>query len=63
MVERWAKNVTANTKVVTVNVIVVAETATAASGLEVVAVNLMMNEPPTEIVNEMKAPTRIESSC
>ena len=53
-------NVTANTKVVTVNVIVVAEIATAASGLEVVAVNL--NEPPTEIVNEVKAPTR-QTKC
>ena len=60
MVERWAVNVTAKTKVVTVNVIVVAETATAASGLEVVAVNLMMNKPLNEIV---KAPTRIESRC
>ena len=37
VVERWAVNVTANTIVVTVNVIVVAETVTAASDLEVVA--------------------------
>ena len=38
----------------------VAETATAASGLEVVAVNMMMSKPisaPNEIVNEVKAPT------
>ena len=68
VVERWPVNVIANTKVVTVNVTVVAETAEM-SNLEVVAVNMMMSKlisvthSLNEIVNQVKALTRIGSSC